>query len=66
MLRSSLQLMWDLTIHLPWGSSVLAGTPPDIWLPNTICNSPSPPLADIVRFGPLRIVVNFTVTKLVY
>ena len=25
------------------------------------CNNTSPPLADIVRFGPLRIAVNITV-----
>ena len=29
----------------------------------TICNSQSPPLADIVYFGPLRIAVNLTVLK---
>ena len=28
-----------------------------------MCNSLSPPLADIVCFGPLRIVVNLTVLK---
>ena len=29
--RSSLQLMWDLTIH-PFGASVLASTPFGVWL----------------------------------
>ena len=31
-----------------------------------ICNRSSPPLADIVCFGPLRIVVSLTVLKRVY
>ena len=30
---------------------------------DTICNSPSPSIVDIVRFGPLRIAVNLTVLK---
>ena len=33
---------------------------------DTICNSTSPLLADIVHFGLLRIVVSFTVLKCVY
>ena len=33
---------------------------------DTICNNSSPPLADIVRFGSLRIVVSLTVLKRVY
>ena len=30
---------------------------------DTICNSPNPPLVDIVRFSPLRIAVSLTVLK---
>ena len=46
--------MLDLTIH-PLGGPV-SGT-------DTICNNPSPPLADIVRFDPLRIAISLTVLK---
>ena len=58
--------MWDLTVHPPWGSSILAGTPLGVSSYDTICSSPSPPLADIVDFGPLRIVVSLIVLKRVY
>ena len=62
---SLLQSMWDPPIHPPSGPSVLAGTPPHVHPPSglsllvthspmsgsdTICNGPSPPLADIVLF----------------
>ena len=30
---------------------------------DTICNNPCPPLTDIVRFGPLCIVVSLTILK---
>ena len=33
---------------------------------DTICNSPNPPLVNIVRFCPLRIVINLTGLKCVY
>ena len=33
---------------------------------NTICNSPNPPLANVVRFDPLRIAVSLTVLKRIY
>ena len=33
---------------------------------NTICNRPSPPIEDIVRFGPLHIIVSLTIFKCVY
>ena len=33
---------------------------------NTICNSLSPSLANIVRFGSLRIIISLTVLKRVY
>ena len=33
---------------------------------DTICNSPSPPQTDIVRFGLLCIVISLTVLKCVY
>ena len=47
MLRSPLQLMWDLAIHpLEGPTSLLAHLGSD-----TICNSSSPPLANIVLFG---------------
>ena len=42
--------MWDLTIHSVSGS-------------NIIYNSISTLLVDIVRFGPLRIVVSLTILK---
>ena len=48
----------DLTI-LPRGPSILAGT-------DTICNSLSPPLVDIVCFSPLRSTVNLMVLKRIY
>ena len=38
---------------------------PDVWL-YTLCKSPSPPLADIVRFGPSRITISLTVLKRIY
>ena len=51
MFCSSLQpTLVTLAHHLVFGS-------------DTICSNPSPRLADIVRFGPLRIVVNLTVLK---
>ena len=54
MFHSPLQPMWDLTIH-PLGASVLDGIPSGVYS-DTICNSSSPLLVDIVRFGPLHIV----------
>ena len=69
--RSLLQSMWDPPIHPPLDPSVLAGTPPCVHPLRgstsslahrpmsgscTICNSLSPPLADIVLFGlPLKV-----------
>ena len=44
----------------PLGASLLAGTPLSVY---AICNSPNPPVTDIVCFGQLRIVVNLTVFK---
>ena len=45
------QPMWDLTIHPSWGpASLLAHYP--VFASDTICNSPSPLLSNIVRFGP--------------
>ena len=32
---------------------------------NTICNSPSPPLIDIIRFGSLRITISLMVIDIV-
>ena len=57
----------DLGSHnLPsLGSTVLNGTLP-VCGSNTNCNSLSSPLADIVRFGLLRIAVSLTVLKRVY
>ena len=65
MFRSSLQPMWDLTIH-PLGSpaSLLAHYP--VFDSDNICNSPSLLLVDIVRFAPLYITVNLTVLKRAY
>ena len=62
MFRSLLQPMWDLTIHPLWGPSVLADTSLGAGS-DTICNSPSPLLADIFYFSPLRIVVSLMVLK---
>ena len=62
MLRSPLQPMWDLTIHLPWRlASSLARRL--VLSSATICNGPNPPLTDIVRFDPLRIVISLTIFK---
>ena len=47
MLCSPLQLMWDLTIHPPWGPNVSLLSHRPIFDSDTICNSPSPPLADM-------------------
>ena len=63
--------MWDLPIHPSSEPSVLADTPPRVYplrgsasslahrlvsSSDTICNSPSSPLADIVFFGlPLKV-----------
>ena len=52
MFHSLLRPMW--VIIYPLGASVLAGTLSGVYS-DTICNSLSPPLIDIVRFGPLRI-----------
>jgi len=62
MFRSPLQPMWDLTIYLPWGptSSLVHYSIPGS---DTICNNSSPQLVNIVRFGPLRNAVSFTVLK---
>ena len=64
--RSLLQPMWDPSIHPPSGPSVFAGTPSRVhpswgsvsllahslvFATNTICNSLSSPLADIVLNG---------------
>ena len=61
-----LQSMWDLTIYTPSRLNILAGTLPSVHLSlrlsaslahrsvsssNTICNSSSPPLTDIVLLG---------------
>ena len=62
MFCSPLQLIWDLTIHPPYGL-VSSLTHRSMFGSDTICNSTSPPLADIVRFGPLRISASFTVFK---
>ena len=63
--RSLLQSMWDPSIHPPSGPSVLTSTPPRVHPLlglasllthrlmsdyDTICNSPSPPLANIALF----------------
>ena len=47
MIRSPLQPMWDLTIH-PLTSPTSSLTHRSVHGFDTICNSPSPPLADIV------------------
>ena len=64
--RSLLQSMWDPPIQPPSEPSILGGTPPRVHPlqvsasslahrpvsdSDTICNSPSPPLADIILFG---------------
>ena len=61
-IRSLLQSTWDPPIHPLLGPSVLADTPPRVHHPSglslltstspsdVICNSPSPPLVDIVLF----------------
>ena len=56
MFRSPPQPIWDLTIYLSSGPSVLSGpmslmTHRPVSGSDTICNGPSPPLADIVLFG---------------
>ena len=56
MFRSPPQPMWDLTIYPSSGPSVLSGptslmTRRPVSGSDTICNGPSPPLADIVLFG---------------
>ena len=57
--------MWDLTIHpLEDPESLLAQRP--VSGSDTICNDPSPPLVDIVHFGPLCIAINLAVFKHVY
>ena len=63
---SLLQSMWDSPIYSPSGPNVLIGTPPcvhpllgsasslahrPVFGSDTICNGPSPPLADFVLFG---------------
>ena len=69
--HSLLQSIWDPLFHPPSGPSVLAGTPSHVhplWDStsslahrsmsdfDTICNDPSPPLADLVLFGlPLKV-----------
>ena len=58
-IRSSLQSMWDLTIHSLSGPNVLVGTPPGVHPlvhrpvsdSDIICNDPSPPLTDIILFN---------------
>ena len=56
MLHSPLQLMWDLAIHPLGGSASLPAYHP-MSDSNTICNSPSPPLANIILFGfPLKVL----------
>ena len=60
--RSPLQPMWDLTIHpLDGPTSSLTHRPISGF--DTICNCPSLPLANIVRFSLLRIGVNFMILK---
>ena len=49
---SPLQSMWDLTIH-----------PTHRLVSTSFHNNPNPSLVDIVRFDPLRIVVNLTILK---
>ena len=57
--------MQDLTTYLLWGpTSSLTHCP--VSGSDTICNNPSPLLAYIVCFGPLRIAVSLTVSKCVY
>ena len=60
MLRSSQQLIWNLTIYPSW-SSVFSLTHHQVSDFDTICNSFKPSLADIIRFTPLRIVVSLTI-----
>ena len=66
------QPMWDLTIHLhnqcgtihpSLGCQTSSLAHHSVSSSNTICNSLSSPLADIIRFGPLRIVVSLTILK---
>ncbi|KAG7016972.1 hypothetical protein SDJN02_22083, partial [Cucurbita argyrosperma subsp. argyrosperma] len=78
---SLLQSMWDPPTHSPSGPSVLAGTPPcvhptqgsvsslahcHVFGSDTICNSPSPPLADIVLFGLSLLGFSSKILKRVY
>ena len=62
MFRSLRQPMWDLTIHPLPGPAfslrhrLVSGS-------DTICNHPSPSLADIVRFDSLRIAISLTIFK---
>ena len=59
-------LIRNVSFHPPpWGlvSSLAYHSVSDF---DTICNRPSSLLADIVRFGPVRIVVSLTVLKHVY
>jgi len=50
--------MCDLTVHSTWEPNILASTPSNLTV-DTICNSRSLPLANIVHFGPLHIIVSF-------
>jgi len=62
MFRSPLQPIWDLTIYPLGGpASSLAHCP--VSGSDTICNSSSPLLTDIVRFGSLRIAISLTVLR---
>ena len=61
MLCSPLQLMWNL---YPLGGSASSLVYRLVSSSDTICNSSSPPLANIVCFGMLRIVVNLTIFEI--
>ena len=62
----TLQSTWDLTIYSSSAPNVLAGTPPsrpNILGSDTICNSQSPPLGDIVFF---RLSLNISKTRILW
>ena len=63
--------MWrfQLSLKILISHSFLAinlGNTYDIQVVFSSCNSPSPPLTDIVRFGPLCIIISLTVLKHVF
>ena len=62
--RSSLQPMWDHTIHLSWGP-ISSLTHRSVSRSDTICNNQSSLLTNIVHFDPLRILVSLTILKCV-